>query len=972
MKLNIATFNCCSLRKNINLIRDLTENSYDIIFLQETFVLEDRLDDLTYIDENYESIGVAAEYSEKAISSNAGRAEGGLACIWKKNAPFKVDKIILQDNLIGIRLMLGNHSILLVNVYVRSVSWEISTVDAYLEYLNQLESLMANTQFECIYFIGDFNADPFTGRSWNYLSDFMTRSSLECFDFSILDSSTFTFISYGNSYCKWLDHVVGRNSDAIRVSAAKVLYDRIGSDHVPLTFTLDVEVNDDTIVHSDLNNDASPKYVNWDRLSIDEIHEIEEKALHIMGRYLEKRVVLCSRLGCRNIDHKQEIDSLIDLFVQSIRLASEFVSREKCKKNKFKVIPGWNRNVKHLHSIARREYLNWLELGKLRNSVEYKTMDESRRNFKHALNDCKLNELREISISVEEKYKNKNMKCFWKEVHSTNNKQKRSKIIDGQTDKQGIIRLFTNKFLINENPEQRGGEDELIGRLREKWRTSYKMNLKMSVHSLKKFIQRLNAGMGHDGIHSSFLKRASEKFLENLVCLMNACYSHCYIPIETLKGDVNPTIKDQRGNCTESSNYRPVMQSSCILKIFEMHILDILEEKVVFNNRQFGFKKGTSTTDACLILKEVVHRYMKGKGKVFSAFIDLSKAFDKVDHFILGHTLLDREIPADIVVLLMHYIRNQSARVIWDGASGEYHLINEGVRQGGILSPFLFKLYIDQMISDISAMDVGCKLGFMRINILAYADDIVLIADTRENLEQIYVHFALCVDELKLVMNRNKSKCMIFENSRYGNRIQELELGNDILENVTEYKYLGHIVERNLRDTRDVENRLNQFYVKFNTTYRKFKTVSIETFLYLFNSYCLPDYGLALWNLNEILNAHIFKVFQVAYHNALKKIVGVPVAFSNHDIAEYCNQFLFQHYIVSLQSRYFKRIAKSGNSLVRLCLPFLTLGYNVESLSNILKEKYTVDLESNDYDVIRARICRVQKDEIPTGLRFFI
>ena len=48
-------------------------------------------------------------------------------------------------------------------------------------------------------------------------------------------------------------------------------------------------------------------------------------------------------------------------------------------------------------------------------------------------------------------------------------------------DKQSIIRLFTNKFLINENLEQRGDEDELIGRLREKWRTSYKMNLKMSV-----------------------------------------------------------------------------------------------------------------------------------------------------------------------------------------------------------------------------------------------------------------------------------------------------------------------------------------------------------------------------------------------------------------------------------------------------------------------------------------------------------
>lgn len=178
------------------------------------------------------------------------------------------------------------------------------------------------------------------------------------------------------------------------------------------------------------------------------------------------------------------------------------------------------------------------------------------------------------------------------------------------------------------------------------------------------------------------------------------------------------------------------------------------------------------------------------------------------------------------------------------------------------------------------------------------------------------------------------------------------------------------MIQRNLKDTKDIENRLNQFYAKFNTTFRKFKNVSIETFLYLFNSYCLPDYGLALWNTSEIFSAQIFNVFKVAYHNALKKIVGVPITFSNHDIAEYCNQLLLPHYIVSLQSRYFKRIYRSNNALVRLCRPFLASGMHMVSLNKILKEKYTVDLGMNDFDVVRARISRVQKDETRTGLRF--
>ena len=60
------------------------------------------------------------------------------------------------------------------------------------------------------------------------------------------------------------------------------------------------------------------------------------------------------------------------------------------------------------------------------------------------------------------------------------------------------------------------------------------------------------------------------------------------------------------------------MQSSCLLEILEMHILEILEEKITLNMRQFGFVKGTSTTDACFVLKELIHKYTKAQGKVLA------------------------------------------------------------------------------------------------------------------------------------------------------------------------------------------------------------------------------------------------------------------------------------------------------------------------------------------------------------------
>ena len=533
-----------------------------------------------------------------------------------------------------------------------------------------------------------------------------------------------------------------------------------------------------------------------------------------------------------------------------------------------------------------------------------------------------------------------------------------------------MIRKFNNKFLaVGEDVNRSQEEAELVNRIRTNWRHKYKIHLRISTVTLKGFIKRLNTGMGHDGIHSSFLKRVSDKFLDNIAHFINACYTHCYIPNELLKGDINPTIKNQRGNCTDSANYRPVMQSSCLLKILEIHILDILEEKIVFNSRQFGFKKGTSTTDACLLLKEAIHNYIKRKGKVFTTFIDLSKAFDKVDHIILGNILLENNIPIDISLLIMHYLRNQTARIIWGGSSGEYFNINEGVRQGGILSPFLFKLYINSVIESIAEMEIGCRLGYTRLNILAYADDVILVADNKENLEKLYSAFTHLLERLKLIINKSKTKCMIFDKSRFGSDCGEITLNTDILSCVKVYKCLGHDIQRNLADDIDVEGRLRHFYSQFNSVYRKFHAVSTETFLYLFNAYCMPDYGLSLWNVGEILKKHMFKVFKVAYHNALKKIIGVPNFYSNHDVANHCNLFLLQHYIIFHQCRYFKRVLKSNNALIKLCLPFLRRGYLMTALNDNLKEKYGIILTECDLDVIKSRISFVQRNEVHSGVR---
>ena len=118
MDIRFCSYNCCSLRKNIDIVRQLTEKKYDFIFLQETFVTEDKLGQLDYIDENYESAGLSAVYSEQSLVSMSGRPQGGMACLWRTDSVLLIDKVILEDNICILCVSFNNLKIILVNVYI--------------------------------------------------------------------------------------------------------------------------------------------------------------------------------------------------------------------------------------------------------------------------------------------------------------------------------------------------------------------------------------------------------------------------------------------------------------------------------------------------------------------------------------------------------------------------------------------------------------------------------------------------------------------------------------------------------------------------------------------------------------------------------------------------------------------------------------------------------------------------------------
>ena len=150
---------------------------------------------------------------------------------------------------------------------------------------------------------------------------------------------------------------------------------------------------------------------------------------------------------------------------------------------------------------------------------------------------------------------------------------------------------------------------------------------------------------------------------------------------------------------------------------------------------QFGFKRKHSTDMCVYVFKEIVNLYRKQSSPLFLAFVYASKAFDKIDHCILFKKLRIRGFPLVIIRLLEYWYSSQLVYVQWGGFLSSSFGVSNGVKQGGILSPVLFNIYMDELSLRLQKSNVGCNCNDSFINHLVYADDMVLIVPSAGALQ---------------------------------------------------------------------------------------------------------------------------------------------------------------------------------------------------------------------------------------------
>ena len=148
-------------------------------------------------------------------------------------------------------------------------------------------------------------------------------------------------------------------------------------------------------------------------------------------------------------------------------------------------------------------------------------------------------------------------------------------------------------------------------------------------------------------------------------------------------------------------------------------------------------------------------------------FLDASKAFDRVKHSILFHKLIDRGVPGYIVRLLIYWYSNQTMCIRWSGKLSEHFGVTNGVRQGGILSPHLFNIYIyiymDDLTIALNKCNTGCVIRSTTINHLMYADDLVILSPSVSRLSELMHACGLHGLNRDIKYNSKKSAVLIFK-----------------------------------------------------------------------------------------------------------------------------------------------------------------------------------------------------------------
>ena len=351
------------------------------------------------------------------------------------------------------------------------------------------------------------------------------------------------------------------------------------------------------------------------------------------------------------------------------------------------------------------------------------------------------------------------------------------------------------------------------------------------------------------------------QFLHTLFC---KCFDTGNIPSLWLKSIINPIPKNNTTDPRDPLKYRGISLACSVYKIYcgilNARLSTWAEENDVLHDSQNGFRKSRSCIDHISSLYNILDTRRKLKQSTYVLFVDFAKAFDSLDRNLLWNKL------ANMIGLgkgkfmnsLYSLYSNVQACVKVNDRYTNWFQVSCGLKQGCILSPLLFSMYINDLASDLEQLNMGIRIGGQQVAIMMYADDIVLLSSSPEGLQHMADRLYSWCSTWKLQVNLDKTKIMHVRPGPKSNRTSFLfKYGQQDISITDKYVYLGMLFTELLdmqQTCKSISQSANRALGLLIAKSKAIGGMPFETFSKLYDSLVQPiiDYSAGIWGTNSV------------------------------------------------------------------------------------------------------------------------
>ena len=378
-------------------------------------------------------------------------------------------------------------------------------------------------------------------------------------------------------------------------------------------------------------------------------------------------------------------------------------------------------------------------------------------------------------------------------------------------------------------------------------------------------------------VHSSLtfpLSRIFSHFLKTSSFLLDWLHSSIFF------------IYKGKGCRTDPGNYRSICIQNPFAKIYSSILTKRLSEFAENNNLfptfQFGFRSNRSTTAAASLLHEVARSRLDNGKRTYVAYVDFSKAFDRVRRPLLFHKLQLLGIPSKFCQSL-NFIFQSTKFFIKSGNFYTHHYTsNVGVPQGDPISPILFNLFIHDLPSSLSHN--GVDFHGINVKYIQYADDLCVLGDSEKDLQRGLNDLLEYCNANFIEINVTKTKVQVFHRGRLP--ACSFILNDRPIEIVNNFVYLGFDFSTQLSFSQHVKSINSKARAKCGLLFARLPLMDLPLplVLDLFSIFILPTYtyGLSLWLSN--CSAASLQMINATFTKFLKRYLMVPSHSNNATI----------------------------------------------------------------------------------------